>query len=143
MVKGFNGQISLENNCVMITRKGFFGFATRAGDVTIPLERISYVQLKKPGLTRGFINIVMAGSPEIKTVEQALTDSSCVIMGMGQYQSFVELKDKIEKQMRAPKKTVIETDAMTALEKLSTLKEKGIISEAEFQEKKTELLKRI
>lgn len=144
MVKGVNGQVSVENGQVIIARKGFFGTMTRNEDVRIPLEKLSYIQLVKPTVKNGFINFVMAGSPQVSTPEQAAKDSSCVIVNSLQYKKFVELKQEIENQMTASQNKKPPSDDITAsLERLSDMKDKGVITQSEFEEKKKELLSRI
>lgn len=144
MIKGVNGQVFLDNNQISITRKGLFGSITRNEDVRIPLERISYIQLVKPGMKNGFINFVMAGSPQINTVEQASKNSCCIIVNPSQYKNFTKFKQEIESKMAIPQPQITYVDNIgTKLEQLSNLKIKGIITESEFEEKKKELLGRM
>lgn len=143
IVKGMNGQVSFDDNCVVIARKGFFGAITRNETVRIPMERLSYIQLVKPFmLTNGYVHFVMPGSPEINDVNQALRDSSCVVLNPKQYKHMVILKEEIELNMVRSSDESMSSDVLTSLEKLASLKERGILSEKEFQKEKTNILNR-
>jgi len=147
MTKGVNGQVTVESGCVIITRKGMLGALSRNADAKIPINNLSYIQLVRPMVENGFINFVMAGSPQVNNLKQAMSDSTCVIVSSFQYKHFVKLKAEIEKIMSAP--TIenapahSDADVLAQLEKLSELKNKGIISEDEFLAKKTDLLGRL
>jgi len=80
MLKGHNGQARIEDGCVIIDRKGLVGFASRNGTARIPLDKISYVQVRKTGSKQGFINFVMAGSPQVLDSRAAQNDPTCIML---------------------------------------------------------------
>jgi hypothetical protein len=145
MVKGMNGQLSLEGDFVVITRKGLLGTYSRLGDAKIPVDKISYIQMKKPSLTNGYVNFVMPGSSEVKNIEEAGKDQNCVILNPGQYKKFLPLKDEIESKMNsaskaAPNVTVQAASGADEILKLKQLLDAGILTQEEFDKKKAQLL---
>ena len=66
-LKGVNGQIELQKNRVVISRKGILGFAAQglSGRKEIPIKNIQAVQFKDASsLTNGFIQFTIAGGRE-------------------------------------------------------------------------------
>lgn len=143
MVKGVNGQVKVKDGHVIITRKGLLGLWSRHAETKIPIERISFVQLKKSTHTNGFINFVMAGSPQINTVQEARKGPTSVIVNPFQYKKFAKLKAEVESLMLSKTASVTNNDMVGTLEKLAELKEKGIITKEEFENKKQEVLSRV
>src|SRR5438309_1063922 len=67
-LKGRNGQLEVTSNAVVIRRAGVMGFMSHPtkGEKSIPLESITAIQLKKPGLTAGYIQFSIAGGLEAR-----------------------------------------------------------------------------
>lgn len=66
-LKGVNGQLSVYENKVEISRKGALGFLTQglSGTKTIPIKNIVAVQVKPAGFwTNGYIQFIMSGHVE-------------------------------------------------------------------------------
>ncbi len=150
--KGYNGIVLFENDVLTISRKGFSGFQGESGDMTIPLKSLVYVKLKKPYMSNGFIQFITAGSPEITDITKAVNSASCVIITSEQYEKFVAFKEIVEVRIASLNETDddeddsvsdLQADIIETIEKLSELKDKGIISEEEFQEKKKDLLNKL
>ena len=146
--KGVNGQLYLYSNKVVISRKGIRAFATQGlrGDKEIYIKNISSIQLKKPSaLTNGFIQFSFLGGTEHKGgflgVSQGVTrDESTILFTKKQQKDFEEIKDMIEDKISEPQKGKDSGSGIEDLEKLAELKEKGIITEEEFAQKKKQIL---
>lgn len=141
--KGYNGTIILTDNGVVIKRgaKGFLlGGGMLRGDKMIPYAGIVAVQLKKAGMTAGYLQLTLKGGSESKSgLMQSTRDENSVNFHLKHNADFAEAKDEIEKLIslgQLPKSG----SNLDELEKLAALKEKGIIDESEFSAKKKQLL---
>lgn len=143
--KGYNGTVILQDKALIIKRgaKGLLlGGGMLRGDKTIPYSSIVAVQLKKAGMVAGYIQFTLMGGSEAKGgIFQSTFDENSVNFHNRHKnnEKFEELKNIVEEKMgfnHAQSKT----SSLDELEKLATLKEKGIITEEEFQQKKKQLL---
>ncbi len=95
-IKGVNGQIRLSKNRVVISRKGFLGFAGQgmAGDKEISIKSITAVQLKPATKwSNGFIQFTIMGGREFSGgITAATKDENSVIFGDSQNENIAELK---------------------------------------------------
>lgn len=145
--KGYNGTLILTDTGVIIKRgaKGFLlGGGILRGDKTIPYSSIVAVQLKKAGMTAGYIQLTLKGGSEAKSgLFQSTTDENSInfhsAFGGNNNELFAEAKKLIEERINAVNSPA-KNSGLDDLEKLAALKEKGIISEEEFQAKKKQLL---
>lgn len=141
--KGFNGTLILGDDSLVIKRgfKGFmFGGGKIRGDKTIPYASISAVQFKKAGLTTGYIQFTLVGGIEGGAgVFQAQVDENSVSFYQGQNKAFERAKEFVEARVRSHKGGSKHSDA-NDLEKYAELRDKGVISEEEFQAKKKQIL---
>ncbi|WP_044262444.1 SHOCT domain-containing protein [Saccharicrinis fermentans] len=147
-IKGQNGQLTVYYNKLTISRKGLVAFSQHgmSGDKDIYIENITGVQLKKAStLFHGFIQFSFNGSAESKGgLEAARKDENSIIIKKSQNTLFIHAKSMIEDLMRKSKEqatTIVnQTSELDEIEKLATLKEKGYITEDEFNTKKKQLL---
>ena len=145
--RGYNGTLILTDTGVIIKRgaKGFLlGGGMLRGDKTIPYSSIVAVQLKKAGMTAGYIQLTLRGGSEAKSgLFQSATDENSInfhsAFGGKNNELFAEAKKLIEEKINALSAPA-KNSGLDDLEKLAALKEKGIISEEEFQAKKKQLL---
>jgi len=141
--KGYNGTLVLNNSGVVIKRgaKGFLlGGGMLRGDKSIPYSSIVAVQLKKAGLVAGYIQLTLMGGSEAKGgMFQSATDENSVnFHAYGKNNEiFEEAKEIIEKKIHQSKGQNSDADD---LEKFAQLRDKGILTEEEFQAKKKQLL---
>ncbi len=141
--KGNNGNLILGENGIVIKRgmKGFLlGGGMLRGDKSIPYSSIVAVQLKKAGLTAGYIQLTLTGGSEAKGgLFQAASDENSInFYPLGKNNElFAEAKKAIEEKIH---RTTSTTSGADELEKYASLKEKGIITEEEFQAKKKQIL---
>lgn len=153
--RGYDGQIELYENKIVIRRKGTArvtrGFSM--GDKEIYLSAIQGIQVKKPGLNEGYIQFLVTGSQEVKGkgLKKAKRDENTVMFApMGQaftgdqaYQEALELKRRIEMlKMKNNGTSQGETrdSAADQLLKYKALLDSGAITQEKFAEKKAELL---
>lgn len=143
--KGYNGTVVVKDQVLIIKRgaKGFLlGGGFIRGDKTIPYSSIVAVQLKKAGLTAGYIQFTLMGGSEAKAglFQSAVDENSVNFNGWGNTNSkFEELRKIVEEKMQESRNP-IKNSSLDEIEKLAALKEKGILTEEEFQVKKKQLL---
>lgn len=142
--KGYNGTLILTDTGVIIKRgaKGFFlGGGMLRGDKTIPYSSIIAVQLKKAGLVAGYIQLTLKGGSEAKSgLFQSATDENTI-----NFHSYNNKNEKFEEAKKIIEDYINEGGVKTSsnldeIEKLAKLKEKGIITQEEFEAKKKSLL---
>lgn len=143
--KGYNGTLILTDAGVIIERgaKGYLlGGGMLRGDKTIPYNSIVAIQLKKAGLMAGYIQLTLKGGSEAKNgLQESLTDENSIHFHFfgGKNKLFAEAKKLILEKINVGNSPA-KNSGLDDLEKLAALKEKGIISEEEFQVKKNQLL---
>lgn len=162
-LKGTNGTVSAYEDRVVISRKGFFAFATQGfkGDRVYFYNDLSGVDYKKPGLVNGYIKFIVAGTKDInpkvgifKTSTDSANDENTVILRAfnrkipeqsEQLYNLIMQRITVIKQgiRKDEKEQQIQADAISQLERLAKLKDLGVITESEFNKKKQELLKRV
>lgn len=151
-VKGLAGvSVELLENKVIIKRSGFLN-AFNKSNKEIFLDKISSIQLKKPSMVNnGYIQFVFSGSNEVKEINRSdlfhtelFKDENTVFFNRKQEKSFEDLKIKIEeiilKNKENSKNTQNSNSYLDDLERLASLKERGIITEEEFTAKKKQIL---
>ena len=140
--KGYNGTLILTDNEVIIKRgiKGFLlGGGMLRGDKTIPYSSIVAVQLKKAGITAGYLQLTLKGGSEAKGgLLQSATDENTVNFHSGKNKIFDEANELIKKYISTGHQKA--KSSLDDLEKLAALKEKGIITQEEFDAKKKLIL---
>lgn len=142
-VKGKNGILELEEDKIRIKRKGFLSLLTHGlkGDKEIMIDHISSIQFKEVGFTDGYIQFAFLGGTEAKGgLLQAGQDENTITFNKKQQPAFEEIKSMIEERMTKGKGKAQSESSINDLEKLAELKEKGIISEEEFNAKKKQIL---
>jgi len=142
---GYNGTLILTDTMVIIKRgvKGvLLGGGSLRGDKSIPYSSIAAVQLKKAGLTAGYLQLTLVGGSEAKGgLVQATTDENTIMFYASGNKKFEEAKQLIEQRIAAARSGAGQqrSDA-DELAKYAELRDKGTITEEEFQQKKKQLL---
>lgn len=147
-LKGYNGQLSVYENKVVIERKGLLGAISNglSGAKTIPMDSITSVQLKEAGaMFNGYIQFGILGSVERKGgIGSAVDDENSVVILRKSNEDARKIRDYIEDIIMNRGKntaTVIQqTSAADELKKFKELMDSGIITQEEFEAKKKELL---
>lgn len=144
-VKGNNGQLTLYADKICISRKGMLAFMLYGlkGDKEIFISQISSIQLKKAGLTAGYIQFAFLGGQEAKGgLFQGVKDENTVSFVRGNNKDFEEIKTLIEQQIAKIKHGGASsgTSGLEDLKVLKKLKDEGVITEQEFTDKKRKIL---
>lgn len=137
--------IEIENEIVTIRRKGLLNFATQGlkGDKSIPFRNITAIQIKKPGLTNGYIQFSQHGMLESKKgLWDAGSDENTVtLVSKTEYEQALEIKELIEHaNNNESTQQVQKIDAAEEIRKFKALLDDGILTQEEFETKKKELL---
>jgi hypothetical protein len=142
--KGVNGQLMLLGNKIRIARKGMMAFSSHGfkGDKEILIKSISAIQFKSASSwTNGYIQFSFLGGQEAKGgLAQAVSDENTIIFKKSQQPEFEQMKSLIERKMAEPDIAPKSVGNLDELEKLAELKQKGIITEEEFNLKKKQIL---
>ena len=152
--KGRNGTVVFDGNFVTIMRKGVMARATVGkGEKRIPLASISAVQLKPAGaVVNGFIQFTMPGGNERrssfgKQTQNAAGDENSVMFTKAQMLAFLALRDEIEQAIisRSTPQSPVPAPANVPeqIQQLASLRDQGILNDAEFEAKKADLLSRM
>ena len=141
--KGVNGQIELYNNKVCIIRKGIISLMTQGlkGNKDIMISTISSIQLKKAGLTNGYIQFSFMGGKEAKGgLLQGTHDENTVMFHKKHQPLFEQIKETVEARIVSGNNSAPATSDADELLKFAELRDKGILTEEEFQKKKAQVL---
>jgi Domain of unknown function (DUF4429)/Short C-terminal domain len=147
--KGVTGRVHVDDAWVTITRKGVlakanYGFT--CGEKRIPIASITSVQFKKLGLSNGYIQFSLAGSIESRRgLRDATKDENSVLFRSTQRRQFEQIRDFIEAKIAerstpspaSPLPTA--TGVADELTKLADLRDRGVLSNEEFQTQKARL----
>lgn len=143
-VAGYNGQVKLLEDRLIISREGMIAFLslrTNEGRV-FPLNELAAVRVQNPGfLSNGYIHFVPvseANSDQVPT--QPNRHPNVVTFTKHQRDSFMQLKNEVEKRIQAVGPGTVSTNVLDFVEKLADLRDKGILSEDEFERKKKQVL---
>lgn len=146
VAKGVTGQLIVTPTKVVIHRRGFTGFVLQQGDKEIRIDQITAIQIKKPGLSNGFIRLSFTGGQEYKRggTYTAVNDENAIVFRPGQTSTFLHAKELIETyQAMYRQQNVVGGAAPSSadeLAKLAALKDRGILTQAEFDAKKKQIL---
>jgi hypothetical protein len=141
---GENGQIEIKDNKIIISRRGITAFLIYgfAGEKEILIDNITAVQYKKAGrYTGGYIQFTFKGCLEAKRgIREATKDENSIVFNRSQEKKFQYIKDEINKRILSNNQPIKTISNLDELEKLAHLRDKGIVTEEEFNLKKKELL---
>jgi len=147
LARGKNGQIEIVGDRVRIERKGVLGFMTGGfkGEKDIAITDVTSIQFKKAGFaTNGYMQFAfMGGTENKKGLFSAVNDENTIMFTKKQQADFEKIKEEIESlrsSLRAGKGAMSGVSVADELKKFAELRDQGIISDSEFDSKKTELL---
>jgi hypothetical protein len=142
--QGHNGQLELTDSVLRIKRKGVLAFMTQGlkGDKEILISQISSIQFKKANVfTNGYMQVAFVGGQEAKGgLFQGTQDENTVMFRASQQAAFEALRDELQRRIAAAASGPTHSSSLDELGKLASLRDKGIVSEDEFQKKKKQLL---
>src|SRR5690625_219696 len=113
------------------------------GEKTIPIKNITAVQLKKPGMTVGYLQFSQHGMLEDEGgLINSFSDENSVTLRQSEYEQALEIKNYIEDYQRKSDESFKSSSSSGAEEilKYKKLAEDGVISEEEFEVKKKQIL---
>ena len=142
IARGVGADVELLNNQIRIIRHKGLGHLLHhglRGDKDIAISAITSVQFKPAGLlTRGYIQFAFAGAQESKGgVVQAARDENSVVFVKNRQDEFIDIKNERDKRRGGLQETVNAAEEIT---RFADLRDKGIITAAEFEAKKQQLL---
>jgi hypothetical protein len=141
--KGRNGSIVLFDDRLLISRAGVPLLARMAahGDKTIPLSSITSLLLKKSGFINGYLHFqIMGGGSNLEGIIDVAAHENTVIFNAKEEPAFVALKEEVEQRIFAKKTEKINSSVADQIREFARLRDDGIITENEFQDKKRQLL---
>lgn len=131
--------LTIENGLLTIEHKGMLNALNKGlvGAKSIKIENITGVQLKKPGLTCGYIQFILNGHEIKGGVNNAIKDENTILFLKKELDWALEIKQYIESY-----KPTVNNNSSTADEilKYKNLLDMGAITEEEFNDKKKQLL---
>jgi hypothetical protein len=148
-VKGYNGQISVDDTWLTISRKGGLGLLTQGlkGDKRIPIANILSVQFKPANaMVNGYIQFSTAGGENSAGMLSGVTDENSVIFTKKHLPDFEKLRDHIEQVIATRINNSGNSSAAQPLDvadqigKLADLVSKGLLTDDEFATQKAKLL---
>jgi hypothetical protein len=148
--KGSNGTVIVTPTKVILKYGKFLG--SGKGEKEIRLSSITGIQLKKPGITAGYIQFSFSGSSEQKgrSVFDAAKDENTIMCNSkSQFEGFLEAKRLIEEYLDSNNANNNSNSSAPFVEpksdadeirKFKQLLDEGIITEEEFMAKKKQIL---
>jgi hypothetical protein len=150
LYEGVNGSVELLADKIIIRKnpKRFakvFGQSGFMGENAIPLSSIVSVRLEDTKTAAGGyiqFGVLGAAPPVYKSVLDAVDDVNAVNFRRPQLADFIALRDKVDSIISAKAQPAAAAPASAAdeLQKLADLRDKGILTEEEFQKSKQKLL---
>jgi len=142
--RGLGGHLELLEAKIRIRRQGVGSFFLHGlkGDKEILVRQISSIQFKKAGkMTNGYIQFSFLGGQEAQRgIFQATQDENTVMFNSFQQPSFERIKAAIEERMTLLESGGKGVSYLDELERLASMRDKGIITDEEFNAKKHKLL---
>lgn len=147
-MKGVQDLLEVYEDKLLITPKGVLGLMNKGlkGTKTIPFTSITAIQFKKSGFMSGYLQFTLQGGIENRGGIFDATKDENTFMFAGEkgnveaekIKGYIEDKTRL---LRNPAPQPQNTISLSAeLEKLSNLKNQGILTEEEFQAAKKRLI---
>lgn len=137
-------RVELWSNKVTIHHSGMLNAVNvgLTGDKDIYLDRITGVQVKKPGMTTGYIQFAVQGHEAKGGVTGAVQDENTITFkGKKEYEVAVQMKDRVEAMMRQSASAPVAASSLAdELGKLAALRDQGILTLDEFEAQKRAML---
>ena len=138
--------ITVTQDNIAITQKGMMNAINRGltGEKTFMFKNMSGLQYKAPGLTTGYLQLILIGSSEVKGgVTGAVKDENTILFNKKENGLILELKEFIEWKIANINTGASHSQSSSNLDeirKLKSLLDDGIITKEEFDLKKKQLL---
>ena len=143
--KGYNGQVRIDGDWLIIERKGLGRLGHSKGDKRIALGQITAAQMRPAGrLANGFIYFSTPGRDELRGgLSAARTDDNAVIFTRNHQAEFDAIRERLERYVAEASAAAVPAaplDPAEQIRKFAELRDEGVLSEEEFQAKKSDLL---
>jgi hypothetical protein len=160
-VKGYNGTVRFDGQTITILRKGAMArLSVGKGEKHIPLAQLTAVQFKPAGrMVNGFIQFTVGGGNEPRSrfgrqTTDAAHDENSVVFHYAPRKAFEGLRDTVQAALAAHHQSGAAVPGAASaqpvppsipeqIEQLAVLRDKGALTEDEFEAKKVELLARM
>jgi hypothetical protein len=149
----FGQNLQLLPTKIRIKRKGIQQLMVHGlkGDKEIFVDQISGIQFKRSGITSGYMQFSFLGGQETKRgAWDAQSDENTVVFVKKHEPEFEAIKRAVEQRLQEmrsgrmqPTQQTVQVDIPGQIQKLAALKDQGILTEQEFQQKKQELLSKM
>jgi len=143
---GVTREVELLEGVVRIRRRGSFGFLGQGGkeEKDILISEISCIEFRKAGIiSDGYIQFTYEGGGRGKgSMDDMRRDDNVVFFRGGQQKAFEALRQALEESIASRRRgggSRASTD-LDELEKLASLRDKGVLTEEEFNFKKRQIL---
>lgn len=136
-IKGATKSVTIEEDAITISYRALYhGFK---GDKRIPFSSMTAVQFKEPGgWLAGYIQFSIQGGLEWQgPVNQ---DENAIQYDKQDADDFRALRDHAQERMAAARAPAVTASLADELAKLASLRDQGILTDAEFAAQKTRLL---
>lgn len=142
---GTNGQLELLETKIRIRRKGLVALIHHGlkGDKEILLSSITSIRFQPAGvLNPGYIHFSFQGGQELHGVGAATRDENAVLFKRRHQDAFEAIKSEIEKTMIAIADSTSPRyqSNLDEIAKLADLRDRGIVTQDEFDAKKKQIL---
>ncbi len=143
-----DGDLLIYEHKVTIRSRGILAKMAKGstGEKDIDLHAITAVQLKKPGLTVGFIQLTIKGESAKRggSFNAVKDENALTLRWAKQYKQAVQAKDMIERvRVQANRPATPPPDFADQIRRLKELHDQGLLTASEFEQKKTEILSRL
>lgn len=143
--RGANGQLTLLEDRIVIERAvgGLFFKSKREKTILLKdLVAIEFSPAKRWRKYYGFIRFTFKGGQETKSqrFSDIKKDPHAIVFTYREAPTFEKMKETIEERMTSIQESGAKPSNLDELEKLAALRDKGIITEEEFEAKKRQLL---
>jgi hypothetical protein len=147
-MKGVQDMLIVYDDKLTITPKGLLGFFNKGlkGTKTIPYSSIQAIQFKESGVfVSGYLQFTIPGGNESKggVLAAASDENSFMFAGTKNNAEARQIKEFVEQAVAHSRATIAHGAPSIADEllKLSSLRTQGLLTDAEFLEAKSRLLK--
>lgn len=143
---GTNGRMILDGDRLTISRKGT-GLLTAMnlglqGNKVIPVSQITAVELRPPGaIVTGYLRLSINGRDPVGGAFEAVKDENAVLIDKASLPEFEKLNAALLEVIanRSPLQAPA-ASAADEIEKLASLRDRGVLTDEEFTAKKRQLL---